>query len=354
MKYLPLTCFALIPFGVWGQNIFFGQAATFILSAVLIVFLYEQAENYKLNLWIKAMGAYLSLWLAATFLLLFLNKVPTELFMAAMESTLFVLAGIIFYLSVYRGSVPLDKWADVICVVSFLEALLGIMQRIGYDPFYIFLSNFVELVGLMPFNTPVGTLGNPNFLAAYLAVSLPFFFRKGWNKLIPVILVALIITKTTTAIGAAIIGSIYFLFGWQGALISIIPVFALYAIKYNGHITTNARVEYWLDAWKSTSHSWQTFLFGWGPGITWRPGNMLHSEYVNTFFNFGIIGTILFLGYLLTRHRDNRMLFSALIILCIGMIGNHSLHLATAASLILVIVAMIDREQKLEEKETVL
>ena len=354
IKYLPAICFVLIPFGFWGQNILFGQTNTLLLAGILLLFLSEQENKYKINGWIKAFGVYLSCWMAFTFLMVFLGKFPQVLLMAMIESVMFIFVGMMFFLAVYRGSLSSTVWANIICIVATIQACLGILQTLGIDPIVPFLQLFVDVEGQMAFTTPTGTLGNQNFLAAFLAISLPFFFRGGkycgvhygWCMALPIIIYALILTKTTTAIGAAIIGSVYFFFGWKWAVGSILPAFILYAIKYNGIIFTNERVLYWFDAWRSTSHSWQTFLFGWGPGVTWKSGYTLHSEYVNMFFNFGLIGIVLMVGYIFRIHKMNKMLLSAFIVACIDMIGNHALHITTTVALILVVVALNERERE--------
>ena len=367
IKYLPAICFAIIPFGFWGQNIFFGHANTLMLSATLILFLCKYENNYELSGWIKSMGVYLSCWMAFTFLMVFLGKFPQILSMAMIEAVFFIFAGLILFLSIYRGSLSLSSWLNIICIAATAQALLAVSQTFGFDPVRLLLEKVVDVHGQMAFTTPVGTMGNQNFLAAFLAISLPFFFRAtwvdlgksrrkgsccllrlpiGWYLAIPIIVYALILTKTTTAIGAAIIGSVYFFFGWKWACGSVLPAFVIYAIKFNGTILTNARIQYWLDAINSTTSSWQTFMFGWGPGITWKSGNMLHSEYINAFFNYGLIGLIIMVGYIVSVHKMNKMLLSAFIVLCIDMIGNHALHTVPTAVLIITIIALLERQKQ--------
>jgi hypothetical protein len=362
IKYLPAICFALIPFGVWGQNIFYGHANTLLLSATLILFLSE-CNDLKVSSWLKVAGVYLGCWMAYIFAMTMIGNLPQELAPNMIFSVMFIWAGMLFFLSVYRGSLSLGSWSNIICFIATAQACLAISQVYGYDPIRILLEEVVDVHGQMDFTTPVGTMGNQNFLAAFLAISLPFFFRKrrlrllwkqheiavmpwGWFMVLPILIYALILTRTTTAIGAAIIGSLFFFFGWKWALFGVLPASILYAIKYwNIGIFNNARTEYWMDAWQSTSHSWQTFLFGWGPGVTWKSGNMLHSEYVNTFFNFGLIGIVLMMGYIFRVHKMNKMLLSAFIVLCIDMIGNHALHITPTAVLIITIMALMEREK---------
>jgi hypothetical protein len=346
MQYIPAICFAITPFWFFGGNIYGGHANMFFLSAVILLFLSEQENNFKTTGWIKAIGTYLSCWMCYIFLAGFLGKLPAELSETMLQSTFFILAGVIFYISVYKGGLPLTSWRNTICCVATIQACLAVLQVSGHDPVVWFLDKFVTVGGELGPLTPVGTLGNQNFLAAFLAISLPFFYDSRWWKWVaPLIIVALLLTKTTAAIGAAIIGSFYYFFGWEWACIGVVPAFILYALKYNNHIIDNPRFDFWLDAWRSTSHSWNTFIFGWGPGTTWRLDNLLHSEYVNVFFNYGAIGLALMIGYIVSASKSNKMLFSAFIVACINMAGNHPLHVVPSAILILALTALMERDR---------
>jgi hypothetical protein len=361
MKYLPVICFALIPFGLWGQNIFYGHANSLILSALLILFLCKADNDYPLNKWLRAFGVYICLWVAFSYLLSFLDLINLSAWFSALnDSILFFITGLIFFIAVYRGTISFNIWANVICFVATIEAILSIMQWAGYDPVVALLKNFVDLISQVGVDIPTGTLGNQNFLAAFLAISFPFFIRDGkrslydlnvpslWCLALPFIVVSLFISKTTAALGALIIGLAFFYGGIWLAVLSIVPAFIIYAIKYQGMLLTNARFEYWQNAWQSTSSTWQTLLFGWGPGITWQPGNMLHSEYVNTFFNFGLIGLALMICYFIsiTWKSTNRYLQTAVLIIAVNILGNHAFHLVSTGVLAIVIFALIEREKR--------
>lgn len=351
IKYLPAICFALIPFGVWGQNIFFGHANTLLLCVTLLLFTCKPENNFRTNGWIRLAGLYLSCWIIYVLFTTFIGKHPPAWAMAMTEANLFVWAGMIFYLGVFNGSLKKSAWFNFICSVALAQAVLGILQwGFKIDPVRFLLEKVVVVMGQMDFSSPVGTLGNQNFLAAFLAISLPFFFRDKWKLCLPIIVFALTITHTTTAIGAAIIGVIFYFYGWKWACAGVIPAGIIFAIKYWGSLFTNARVEYWKNAWESTSHSWQTLLFGWGPGVTWQSGNTLHSEYVSTLFNFGLVGIIIMVGYICSVQKLNRLLLTAFVIACIDMVGNHALHTTPTAVLILVIMALMERENGCNKK----
>ena len=354
MRYIPVACFALIPFGIWGQSVFYGHANTLILSSLLLLFLFKDENAYPINTWVKCFGAYLCGWVIAGYTLSFmdLNKLAPW-FYAINDSVFLILAGLIFYKAVYRGDIPLSLWGNVICLVATLQSLLGIMQVSGFDPVVWFLKNCVELISTSE-NAAAGTLGNQNFLAAYLAISIPFFlnkdesFRKTRLCLLPVILVALLLTKTTTAFAAAIVGVAFLYGGVRWAVISVLPAVVIYGIKYQNAPFSNERIMYWKDAWESTTHGIQTLIFGWGPGVTWKPGNMLHSEYANTFFNYGLIGVLLMLAYFVstTIKAENRYLQAAVLIIAVNIIGNHAFHLVSTATLALVVFALNERENR--------
>jgi len=361
MKYLPVICFALIPFGLWGLNIFYGHVNTLILSALLIIFIGKTDNDYPINNWIRLFGVYYCAWVIFNYLLAFFKLATlSTLFFALNDSIFIIITGIIFFMSIYRGDVSFKVWANVICAVATIEAILAIMQYQGFDPIVMLLRNCVDLVSQTGSNVPAGTLGNQNFLAAFLAISFPIFLRKGkhtasrmnlptrWVIALPIIAYALFISNTTAAIGALLVGLAFFYGGIKWAVFSIVPAFIIYALKYQGALFTNARFEYWHNAWLSTSSTWYTFLFGWGPGITWQSGNMLHSEYVNTFFNFGFIGVAFLLCYLIsiTWKSTNRYLQTAVLIIAVNILGNHAFHLVSTGVLAIVIFALIEREKR--------
>jgi hypothetical protein len=85
-------------------------------------------------------------------------------------------------------------------------------------------------------------------------------------------------------------------------------------------------------------------VFGYGPGISWKPDNKVHSEYVAAFFNFGLVGLSLVAGYAKSVLRAPRMLLTALLILAVNCIGNHPFHVPATVMLALMVMALAQRE----------
>jgi hypothetical protein len=106
----------------------------------------------------------------------------------------------------------------------------------------------------------------------------------------------------------------------------------------------------WIDGIQKITHSWESILFGFGPGIQWKAGDQLHNEYLMTVWNYGLIGLTFLIGFIVTIHRQNRWLFTAFIILCVDMIGNHALHTTPTALLAVVIIALIERERNEKQR----
>jgi O-antigen ligase len=175
------------------------------------------------------------------------------------------------------------------------------------------------------------------------------FFRPGWKKFIPVIGVGILMSQTSTAIMAAFIGSGWYLFGWRGSCLAVIPSCIYYLFfKVQVHaLSFGTRLEYWSDAIHKLYNSWQTVIFGVGPGVYWQVGNDLHSEYMNTLFNLGILGLALVVAYLVMSFKKacNRYLCAAFIVICVNAIGNHLMHTAPTAMLALIVMALRDRRE---------
>jgi hypothetical protein len=198
----------------------------------------------------------------------------------------------------------------------------------------------------------VATLGNQNFFAAFIAISTVFFMRKRWWVFLPVLALSLYVARTSTAIAAAFVSCAFYFWGWKGAGLSIIPAVAYYVLfKIPVHsLSLGTRLEYWIDALSKISNSWQTLLFGVGPGVYWQFQNELHSEPVYLIFNLGIIGLAIMAAYIITSFTQctDRRLQAALLAVVVDSFGNHVMHTAPTALLVIIILGLIDRKNTLE------
>lgn len=332
LEKMALALFGIVVFAVWGKTIHYGHAFAVVVGAVCLVFWMLP------SLWFKAFGVYAAIWGAWIYSASFSGQIPEEMITQLSGDLLFILAGGIFFIVFLRGGMPVKAYARIISGIALILAICGLYQ------FHI-----IEMV-------PVATLGNQNFLAAFLAVSVPFFVIIGWWLALPVILWALIICKTTTAFIALCAGLLYLawpLIRKSGtvAVLTATPIICAgywYAFVYDPFLSfaPGSRFDFWLDAWRTISTGWATLLFGVGPGIPWRAGNMLHSEPVYIGFNFGLIGLGLILGAVLAVPRWNRPLYASCVIAAVDSLGNHIMHTAPSAILSLIPIALLLREEK--------
>jgi hypothetical protein len=343
-KYASLftaAAFLIIPFVMMGSDIHQAHVYGLILAAIIGLALYLP------NPYLSGFGLYAAVWLAYVFSLAFVGMCNSTLVLVTIDGLLFIILGMLVFLAVYHSQIETGTWANVLCTLAIIQATIGICQHFWFDPLSTVLNYVVDVRGEYSFLTPIGTLGNKNFLGALLAISLPFFFRARWWFALPVIALGLFIVQTSTAVLAACIGAGYFFAGWRGAGAMIVPG-VLYFVFIDSHAvfeTTNyIRFLFWEDAIIKVLSSWKTAVFGFGPGITWEIGNQLHNEYVATLFNYGLVGLTLMVSFILNVSRASRMLFTAFIILCVNMIGNHPLHTTPTALLAITIIALIERE----------
>lgn len=327
----------LVPLGLWGPTAPQGHVYSLIIAAMACTALFLP------NPWLRAGGMMVSGWLAAGVFMSWVGMIDPGVLMQFIDGSLMILMGLMVYLFVYHARLDHDTVLNIVCITALFQTGLAVLQFYNMDPVSRGMSYFVEVHGDMAFSTPVGTLANNNFLGAYLAISLPLFLRRNWAYALPVILFGLYITKTASALGAAAVALGWWAFGGGGALFGI--GVGIIAYFWTGHDLTNPRFIMWADAVKGNLQTWQTALVGWGPGIAWRPDNMLHSEYVTTFFNYGALGLAILAGYLKGITQGDRALSASLLAAAVNMAGNHPLHTVPTAVLIVTIAALWERER---------
>ncbi|GAG05980.1 unnamed protein product, partial [marine sediment metagenome] len=130
----------------------------------------------------------------------------------AVRATYFIIIGMVVYVSVIKSGISKEKFYNIICISAMVQVFIGTFQAQGmYPSFYVLKSFFTAERKVIEFpNEILGTLGNPNFIAAYLAISLPFFFRKPWAWFTPFIIWQLWALNTSGAIYAALAGSAFY------------------------------------------------------------------------------------------------------------------------------------------------
>ena len=372
---LALALLVPIIFWVWGATIHTGHAYAVIIAGALLVFMMLPSIP------LKVFGFYLAVYTAWIFSSACAKLMPGEILGQTSDSVLLIMAAAVYFLIIYHGKMEIEKYASWICSVTLVLAVMGIAMY--------YLKNLPA----------VAFLGNQNFLAAWLAIAFPFFIRQGeyryfvkprfyfprswwgrffdhkitmWAVCVPILLLTFYLCQTTTAFVAAMAGTAYSLWPQiRAAKLKIsIPICAViggvviyYAFIYHPFIRS-PRFGYWKDllldlssgwhfsnSWPfvTVTTGWHYLFFGVGPGVLWRVGDMLHSEYAYGMFYFGIVGLVFYAAIIATVPRSNRTLYASFIAIIVDMIGNHLFHTAPTAILSIIPVALlfrIDREHR--------
>jgi hypothetical protein len=349
-----LALIVALPLVFIGASVHYAHGHGFIIGAFVLACLYLP------NPYLRWFGFYLAAWVSYNLTVMWLGRsaLNVNATLALCDSIIYPLCAVVLYLFVFRSGFSTKAFMNVICVSAILQGAVGISQYWGFDLVHVIAGQFVRVISELPPGTPTGFLGNNNFLAAYLAFSLPLFFRRRWVFLIPIIVYAMTITHTRTAIVSAIIGVAYFvvrtametlnverLTGKAIATVCLVTagIIALYWYVLENRSSLGDRPQMYLDAIRQVSSSWATLLFGFGPLVTWKVGDQLHSQYAIMLFNYGLVGLAFMVAFIVTISRENKLLFTTILIICINMAGNHALQTVPTALTALVIVALIER-----------
>ena len=127
------------------------------------------------------------------------------------------------------------------------------------------------------------------------------------------------------------------------AAITVLLVAGYVIIDYSSY--GGGRFDFWKEAFNQVVQWPLGIAFGLGPGAEWANNYPLHSEWVTLFHQFGVIGIILAVGFLLTVSRKNVYLFSSFVIIVINMFGNAALHIAPTAFLACMVAGLMERER---------
>lgn len=345
--YLTMLAVFLIPFGVlWaGAGSIHQKQANAVLVAALLVVAFRMG-----NRWLVMFGLYLTGWLCFAYSMVFSGLWHPAMAEVNQAACVLWLVGMLVFVGIYESRVPLSRYADGICISALVMCAFVFLQVSGHDPLSSYLSVFTSPYAEkgFSFRTPAGIAGNSNFAGAFLAVSIPFFLRGRWRWCLPLLFAGLLLAHSAMSWIAVIVGLFFYFFGFWG-LFGGLAVSAAFLLtidhhRFNAPLFENERFAYWQDAIQKTLYSWKTVVFGYGPGVSWKPDNKVHSEYVAAFFNFGLVGLSLVVGYAKSVLRAPRMLLTPLLILAVNCIGNHPFHVPATVMLALMVMALAQRE----------
>lgn len=307
----------------WGIDQYSSQAFVLVVVAFCsLAFVFRD----KL---LAAAGAYLACQYMFLFAAASFGVYPGEVAVVAADSLFFGGALLVIYAGIRYGGIPADKWMNWICILATVLAAIGLVQywRVG---------------------SASATLGCTNYLAAFLAISGPFFFRRKWWMLLGIVIPCLYATNTATAIAAFTMAVGFFFYGKLG-MWAAFAYGLLYFLIFKHPSSLFERFSYWIDAAGKLGGHVERLIFGVGPGILWQADNMLHSEYAYAIWNFGIIGLIIggLYAFRSVKLFSDRRITAAVIAILVDCFGNHLFHTAPTAFLAVAVFALNDR--KLEE-----
>lgn len=307
------------------------------------------------NKWIKLFVWYLAFYVFSAFFFMTKIDIPKHIMNNFFSLVFYSTWGIFIYAIISKSNVKKETVYNFICVAAILQSLIAIMQTLNFDPYIMLVQQLYTVNFGLPRTETVGTLGNNNFLACYVAISLPFFFRRTWCYFIPVIIALLFIANTATAMVAMLVGVIYYIkpkIKWRWIGLALLP-FIAHLIMTKKSLTIHFfnyplpdRFQWWIGSIKTVIQTLQTTIFGMGPGSNYSTLQApLHNEWIQTFYYFGLIGVVLLLGFVFTISRKNRILYASFLIASICCMGTYMMHLAPSAFLIVIVLALLERER---------
>lgn len=229
----------------------------------------------------------------------------------------------LYYLvSIMSDVKNLRNFFMVISIVSFINTFFAILQYFNIH-FLLFKEN--EIIGLMGYKTQLGI---------YQALALPICFTwNPWLCIIPII--GLFLSNSATALLAAVIGMLYFLYK-SGLKIKSLPIWQSLITLSGIYIYLHfSRLGIRFDAWQYSLMSGINHIFkGNGIGLfhyishreisywpfTFNDPYSLYLEVFQAIGIFGLLAFVLFLGSKFIGFRSKNNLEVALYSSCLTLL----------------------------------
>lgn len=240
--------------------------------------------------------------------------------------------------------VKLPKLDLLLCWVGLIQALFGIAQWFGWNPWNY---NFKDLP--WAHYKPTGFFSQETLLGAFLVACLaPALFSRRWWAFLP-ITACIAATHSTMSCASATV--VYGLFFWKNigklpviAVSAIFGAFLVVAIKLhpdNPWFSDTERFRFWRYGLSSFL---KRPLFGHGPG-SWLPSSPmleqrlthLHNEYLEFLTEYGSFGAAIGLWGVADFLRKFRLTWHhALVVgLAVDAFGNFPFHIASLGTIFL-------------------
>jgi hypothetical protein len=204
------------------------------------------------------------------------------------------------------GVMTSDKWVkhknivyDAVCGMCLFNVALQIAQLLGLN-----FPRGITSVGM--YGWP-GMFGNSNEISIFMAMGLPFFFRRKWAYLIPLVVGGLVLSRTTSGIIAAVvISSVYVLVRFRngydrGSIVVAMLAFAIFFVTVVDKFNFVDQMGNRGMAWKATMIAATVKPQGWGFGQYENVMPLL--TYASKIMDEGVIS-----GYILGQVKDKKAL----------------------------------------------
>jgi hypothetical protein len=300
---LPFSPFIFRPhFDIWHAQTAWVHIWIMLLFGINFFYPSKQTtRNFPLGAWIIWIGG-TTLWLW-TSVIIKQKLYPAPLLMPFLHC----LIPAFFYLAFLQvwSHDNLKLMLRYIAYAGVIVIVYGFLQIANLDQFFRNLDGGADRL--------VGTIGNPNHFAIYLAMLVPIFAIQShwiWRFWIATALILIILCDSTAGILATGGMAIWCLWSWKRHwlwfLAAAIGLWAIYAFLYRDPLNPSGRLEAWGTFWELFE---KKPITGLGSGfisqlsrstsngsiLGWRH---IHNEYFQVAIEQGIIG-LMILGWIL-------------------------------------------------------
>ncbi len=321
--------------------------------------------------WLQALMCYLVCHQAYASVGWFFGWMTQKQHLFSMSAFTYAMAGILVYWLVSEAELKKEWVYNAICVATLVQVALCLVQGIwSIDPALEFLKLYKDNVrNHFEQTILLGSLGNPNFMAAWFAFTLTFFFRARWKWCLLVVVPVFLATRSEFAIISAGVGLIVFCKTphprLDVAYALFVVGFGYLLIRAHGlswdwdalwKTSVTTRPENWAIAWsKITTPDWSlpqpALFFGVGYGHI-DPKYPIHNDYYSVVFRWGLTALWLVLGFLWNLPRKSPVLVAAFAALLVNGLASYPLRVPTTAFLGCVIFGLMEKEKSYETTST--
>lgn len=313
-----------------------------------MVALFQMAAVAGLCIWISTVNVWISGFVAMCFVAMYFPFFDMK---SAVSFERVFFASVWFAVVVSMFDRKSADWLiSAMCIVVMINVAYMLIQLCDADPLFRPKNPGSNCV--------VGLMGNQNLTSAVFAFGLPGFFRRKWRKLIPVVLLGMVLSKSTGGLAAGICGGLFYsactFNHTENAyiLVGCLMSFVVYILVVDPPVFLR------FTAWREAmGYFWQHWAMGSGLGH-WKTVFLkyrlcggtwwvtAHNEMIQAVFEMGIGVSVLFLGYfrnLYIRFDQRAVLpYSAVIIIIVNSLVNFPFHIGTTALIAVTWLAILE------------